>query len=115
MKTNVPIEITDDERCLLANMIDGKEKKRLATRKEVVELCQRHIAALIHQANNAVYKTMVTSQPSVLIVENDKVYDAAKHPWYTPDREDEALLHGKDPEYVFGWNKAKHQPRGNKS
>lgn len=38
MKTNVPIELSDEERNRLANVIDGKPSKRLATRAEVIEL-----------------------------------------------------------------------------
>lgn len=37
MKTNVSIELTDEQRDLLANYFDGKETKRLATRKEITQ------------------------------------------------------------------------------
>lgn len=36
MKTNVKVELTDDERNRLAILFDGKHSKRLATRKEIV-------------------------------------------------------------------------------
>jgi hypothetical protein len=36
MKTNVKIELTDDERNRLAVLFDGKHSKRQATRKEIV-------------------------------------------------------------------------------
>ncbi len=115
MRTNIHIETTDEERSLLANLIDGKEKKRLASRAEIVELCQLHIAALINQSNAATFKTIADTSgvPEAQEVNPDGV-SWKKHPWYTPDPEDAALLHGKDPEYIFGWNKGKHQPR-NKS
>lgn len=35
MKTNVPIELDDDQRSHLADLIDGKHSKRLATRREI--------------------------------------------------------------------------------
>ena len=38
MKTNVSIELTDEERDYIANRIDGKVTKRLATRKEISDL-----------------------------------------------------------------------------
>ena len=38
MKTNVAITLTDEQRSHLANLFDGKESKRLATRQEVTRL-----------------------------------------------------------------------------
>lgn len=46
MKVNVPIKIDDEARNNLAQVIDGKPTKRLATRKEVNEVCQGLVAAL---------------------------------------------------------------------
>lgn len=40
MKTNVSIELTDEQRDMLANVIDGKASKRLATRADVNALVQ---------------------------------------------------------------------------
>ena len=36
MKTNVKIDLTDDERNRLAVLFDGKQSKRLATRADIV-------------------------------------------------------------------------------
>ena len=36
MKTNVKVELTDDERSRLADLFDGKHSKRLATRADIV-------------------------------------------------------------------------------
>jgi hypothetical protein len=41
MKVNVSIELSDEERDHLANLLDGKTSKRLATRKDVNELVHR--------------------------------------------------------------------------
>ena len=38
MKTNISIELSDEQRSKLARAIDGKESKRLATRTEVVAI-----------------------------------------------------------------------------
>lgn len=35
MKTNVPIDLDDDQRSHIADLIDGKHSKRLATRREI--------------------------------------------------------------------------------
>jgi hypothetical protein len=38
MKTNVSIDLSEEERDLLANLIDKKTTKRLATRGDIVKL-----------------------------------------------------------------------------
>lgn len=38
MKTNVSINLSDEQRSRLADLLDGKQTKRLATRKEVAAL-----------------------------------------------------------------------------
>lgn len=45
MKTNVSIEMDDDRRSWLANECDGRENKRLATRKEIAALVHRLLDA----------------------------------------------------------------------
>lgn len=47
MKTNVPIELSDEERNQLACILDGKPTKRLVTRAEVVELATRAVEAAL--------------------------------------------------------------------
>jgi hypothetical protein len=47
MKTNVPINLTDEERDRLANVLDGKVSKRLATRAEVCEAAEAFLRALV--------------------------------------------------------------------
>jgi hypothetical protein len=94
MKTNVSIELNDLQRNQLACLIDRKIVKRLATRKEVVALCEQHIAGLIEQA----------SDPGI-----SKPYPESKvyHDLYHVDPEDEALLKGKCAGYIRGWNSVK--------
>lgn len=99
MKTNVAIELSDDDRSLLANMIDGKVTKRLATRADIVRLCQLSIAGLTEQSNASVFQTQAIDDPEAT---------PYAHPWNTPDEEDQILLQGKEESYVYGWNKAKH-------
>ena len=47
MKTNVSLELDDQDRNTLANFIDGKKSARLATRTEVVEVSRSLVTALI--------------------------------------------------------------------
>jgi hypothetical protein len=47
MKTNVSIELSDSERSYIANKIDNKTTKRLATRAEINALVKYLVAAVI--------------------------------------------------------------------
>jgi hypothetical protein len=47
MKTNVPIELDDEQLSRLADLIDGKHTKRKATRKEIVDTAQRCFRAIL--------------------------------------------------------------------
>lgn len=40
MKTNIPIDLTEEERHALADMLDGKSTTRLATRKDINALAE---------------------------------------------------------------------------
>jgi hypothetical protein len=46
MNVNVKLSITDIDRSLIANLLDAKETKRLATRAEINELVQGFIMGL---------------------------------------------------------------------
>ena len=50
MKTIVYIELSDDQRGQLADLLDGKTTSRLATRAEIVATCQRAIELIIDPA-----------------------------------------------------------------
>lgn len=102
MKTNVSIELTDEQRSTLANIIDGKSNKRLATRKEVVDLCTQYIAGLVGE--NA---SEAPSEPQnrVVLATCQNNFD----PSLTPDAEDRQRLAGKSAGYIRGWNMVKHR------
>ena len=46
MKTNVSIELSDSDRCYIANKIDSRTTKRLATRAEINALVKYLVAAV---------------------------------------------------------------------
>ena len=54
MKANVSIDLTDDQRIALANVIDGKVTQRKATRADVVAACQGAIDGLLAIAGSQV-------------------------------------------------------------
>jgi hypothetical protein len=47
MKTNVAIELSDDQRRALANAIDGKANQRMASRSDVNAVAQGAVDALL--------------------------------------------------------------------
>ena len=93
MKVNISIELTDEQRSLLADVIDGKINKRLATRKEVRELCQRHMGGLVR--SNLAAKTG-----------EDRIGpNLPPSDLYSIDPGDRELMGQPDnPHYVRGWN-----------
>lgn len=98
MRANVAIEITDEDRDVLANLIDGKITKRMATRKDIVALCEQHIGALINQARGSdIVKTL----------EPKKTLGGTANDLLRVDLEDQALLAGKPESYIIGWNRVK--------
>ena len=46
MKTNVSIDLSDSDRCYIANKIDSRTTKRLATRAEINALVKYLVAAV---------------------------------------------------------------------
>ena len=93
MKTKITITLSDDERSRLANMIDQKSNKRLISRSEVVDLCQRHIGGLIGGQYRD--ERIDRLQPKADITK--------------PDPEDIAVMaQPNNPEYCRGWNKVKN-------
>lgn len=52
MKVNVGLEITDEQRTLLANLVDGKSSKRMITRAEVVAICETAIDKMLYRAEH---------------------------------------------------------------
>ena len=103
MKTNVSIELTDEQRNALAVAIDGKASKRLATRAELGALCRLFIEAVIeHEGEQAPH------QPGRLFVE-DQEAGAPGGALHIADDEDRARLADKPVGYVVGWNKVKRR------
>lgn len=109
MKTNVSIDLNDEDRNKLANMLDGKATARLATRKEIVEICQRHIGGLVEQSSGF-DKVIIGVDPAkpgsdrtvVSEVRNGKI-----SPLSEVDAEDFVFLKDKSPSYIRGWNQVK--------
>ena len=46
MRTNIKLDLNDEDRRLLANVIDGKDTARLATRKDLQELVRGFVYGL---------------------------------------------------------------------
>lgn len=93
MKTNISIEINDDQRRLLADLVDGKKSARLIKRAELVQLCRQHIGGLLGQAD--ALGPAPTAKPG-------------RPDPYRLDAEDRALMaRPDDPGYRRGWNLVK--------
>lgn len=101
MKTNVPITLTDDERDKLANIIAGKPNKKLASRRDVVAICQQHIAGLVGSIDDRNERERVR-----IMVQHAKPGTGVD--LYRADPEDIPLMaRPNDPGYVRGWNLVK--------
>ena len=101
MKANVSIDISDEQRDRLANLIDGKVTKRLATRKDIVDIC------------NAVIDSMSAEQEQP---QNIEVFEAPptrigglSRSLLEIDSEDAEILKGKSESYIRGWNNTKRR------
>lgn len=93
MKTNVPITLDDEQLNQLACLLAGKPVKRNVTRKEIVEICQRHIAGLLQEKQPLPLETT-----------------PAKSGMYEPSPDDplrKAMSRPNDPGYCYGWNKVR--------
>ncbi len=99
MKTNVSISLNETERSILADFIDNKKTKRLATRAEIVALArssiERVLIAETDQVVEAIHKINSGTR-------SDETNEAE-----TIDPEDAEHLAGKSPGHVRGWNQVK--------
>lgn len=95
MKTNVAIELNDDQRNKLANVIDRKVTKRLATRKEISDFCRGSIDSALVERDAPIVSGCAVRQVVRTSVRT------------TPYPEDEKRLAGKSTSYVIGYNKVK--------
>ena len=104
MKTNVAIEINDTDRSLLADLMDGKVTKRMATRADIVKLCEQHIGGLIEQSNASVIVPVPFEATHTRTHSHNPI---SQDPLTRIDVEDAVILSGKPESYVVGWNRVK--------
>lgn len=104
MKANVAIEINDLERSLLADLIDGKVTKRMATRADIVRLCEQHIGGLIEQSDCSVIVPTPFEATRTRVASTNPIDN---NPLTRIDPEDAVILSGKPEAYVIGWNRVK--------
>ena len=113
MKTNIQIELSDEERNRLAILLDGplnkrgKPNTRLISRKEVVAIAQQHIAGLVNVISDETEKKRMQ-----VMTHNAKPGSGADI--YRIDHNDpltKAMARPEDPGYVRGWNTAARKRR----
>ncbi len=105
MKTNLGIELTDDERDALANLIDGKDTTRLATRKEITAIAQRHIGGMARHAEALTFEEVEEEDqdPGVQVGSTGDLYRVDMD-----DPLSRTMAKPEDPSYVRGWNQARN-------
>jgi hypothetical protein len=89
MKTNVSVDLDDAARSRLADLLDGKATKRLATRAEIGALCRAGLDALLGDQD-------APPRPDPVAPPVRKTVTA----------DDEAVLAGKSESYRRGWDQA---------
>lgn len=109
MKTNLGIELTDDERDALANLIDNKDTTRLATRKEITAIAQNHVGGLCRHAEAQTFEDVEDedAEGAASAAYGD---GAPKGELYVVDHTDPLTRTMSDPDnpsYVRGWNQVK--------
>jgi hypothetical protein len=102
MKVNANVEINDEQRNVLARLIDGKTVKRLATRDEVREYINGCIASLVEETRIA--DVPETEAPVATTSPRSSTSDLMRI-----DPEDEEILKDKEPGFVMGWNRWKRR------
>jgi hypothetical protein len=70
MKTNISIELTDEERDYIANRIDGKVTKRLATRKEISDLALYIMSRVVSDNPPSIVSMDAIADPVVSEIED---------------------------------------------
>ena len=109
MKTNLGIELTDDERDALANLIDGKDTTRLATRNEIKAIAQNHLGGMARLAEAQTFEDVEDedTEGAASAAYGD---GAPKGELYVVDHTDpltRTMAKPDDPSYVRGWNQVK--------
>lgn len=108
MKTNVSIELTDDQRDALASMIDGKDNTRLATRKEITAIAQQHLGGMARVAEAAAFEDVYEDDQEAAALVAAGIPPAGEI--YVVDTSDplsRTMARPDDPSYVRGWNQVK--------
>jgi hypothetical protein len=111
MKTNVSIELTDEERDAIATVLDGKMTKRLATRGDIVELVTKFIGGFTADASYKAGKEVpetarFNADPTITRGPITKLRDL-----YRIRDGEAAMLKGKSDSYIRGWNSARTDGR----
>ena len=102
MKTNVSIELDDQQLRLLADIIDGKQTQRTATRAEIVAIARQHIGGLIGSQEESP-KPVLHRDPADGVAK----VKSTSH-LLVVDPKDRPLMQQPDnPSYVRGWNQVK--------
>ena len=110
MKTNVSINLNDAERSILANFIDNKKTKRLATRAEIVAIARSSIErVLIAEADRVDEIDDLIDPISATLYTHYRDNPISINQAETPDPEDAEHLADKSPGHVRGWNQVKHE------
>ena len=105
MRTNVSIELTDDQRDALATMIDAKDTTRLATRKEITAIAQQHIGGMARVAEAETFEDVDDDDQGQREAPSGPDGDL-----YVVDHTDpltRTMAKPDDPSYVRGWNQVK--------
>ena len=108
MKTNVSIELTDDQRDALATMIDGKDTTRLATRKEITAIAQNHIGGMARVAEADAFEDVYEDdQEAAALVKAGIPPDGDLYVVDHTDPLTRTMAKPDDPSYIRGWNQVK--------
>ena len=111
MKTNLGIELTDDERDALANLIDGKDTTRLATRKEITAIAQQHVGGLARVAEAKTFEDVEDEDAAGKSIVADPAVHLTPSDLYVVDESDpltRTMAQPDDPSYVRGWNQVRN-------
>ncbi len=102
MKTKVSIELDENDRDVLANLIDQNDTKRLASRNDIVSLCEQHIGGLVSMGQAWTFEE-----------EQDEADDERyASDLYDIDDGDRPMMGSPDdPSYVRGWNQVKRSKK----
>lgn len=105
MKVNLGIELTDEQRNILACVLADRGVKRLASRNDVREFLSGVVCGMRWHPEDEAIVTALTGSEDMAAVKGGRVGQGMRVP-YSPDelRVAERLkTDGKSPEYIRGW------------